>query len=595
LRAPNSCAGDPVKIGRTRMLLPGRAWRPIALTAALLCALSTAPAVGASNGGGDIRVIVRGLPPGQPALMRVEGAAVSRVVRVRRRTIRGLLPGVYEFSLLPVVIRREARGIHRGAVAYPAKGRLQVTVTASHSSRVTATYTAIVNPRVVALSTPVVETYGIPGRPRALLLPPVLARPAIGTVLTSGPTPQLPFGLIAKVKRTRPIRRGLMVWLAPVTLPKATPEFAFTGHLPLAPTVGTGARSRAHASNTCAGPHLLQFGAHLDAVEVRHAFLGAWPPQLELTLAVRTTEWLGVAAAAAGIKCSWSLGELGPYEAAVPLGPVVVPVYATIPVSAYAHIDGRLTVGSFNVASTTVAQVAAGFARDEAKLAEQGSNVWISGSPSISGSAALSASITVQAGVGVAKVANVHVQAGFGPKLDWSTGHNCNLVFDLGSLSGGVTAFGTSLNTPAFTPLKLHVWSGCASPPPPVGQPPQPPPTAPPSNPPPTSTQPPVEPPQPPPPPANYNETTGGETHTWTNYTNAGGYEGPTIPSNATVAIACKLSGFRVEDGNTWWYRIASSPWNGAYYASADAFYNNGQTSGSLKGTPFFDPNIPNC
>ena len=98
-----------------------------------------------------------------------------------------------------------------------------------------------------------------------------------------------------------------------------------------------------------------------------------------------------------------------------------------------------------------------------------------------------------------------------------------------------------------------------------------------------------------PPPAPTHAETTGGVTHTWTNYTNAGGTEGPSIPSNDTVQIACSLTGFRVADGNTWWYRIASSPWNGAYYASADAFYNNGQTSGSLLGTPFVDPAVPGC
>jgi hypothetical protein len=92
-----------------------------------------------------------------------------------------------------------------------------------------------------------------------------------------------------------------------------------------------------------------------------------------------------------------------------------------------------------------------------------------------------------------------------------------------------------------------------------------------------------------------YSETTGGVVHTWTNYTNAGGTEGPSIPSNDTIEIACRLPGFAVADGNTWWYRIASSPWNGAYYASADAFYNNGQASGSLIGTPFVDPAVASC
>lgn len=95
--------------------------------------------------------------------------------------------------------------------------------------------------------------------------------------------------------------------------------------------------------------------------------------------------------------------------------------------------------------------------------------------------------------------------------------------------------------------------------------------------------------------PPTYAETVGGVTHTWTNYLNAGGTQGPSIPSNATVQIACKVTGFKVEDGDTWWYRVASAPWNGAYYASADAFYNNGQTSGSLHGTPFVDPAVPNC
>ena len=103
--------------------------------------------------------------------------------------------------------------------------------------------------------------------------------------------------------------------------------------------------------------------------------------------------------------------------------------------------------------------------------------------------------------------------------------------------------------------------------------------------------------PQPPPAPApgTYAETTGGAANTWTNWTNAGGQQGPTIPGFATVQIACKLPGFRVADGNAWWYRIAQAPWNNQFYVSADAFYNNGQTSGSLHGTPFVDPNVRDC
>jgi surface antigen len=98
-----------------------------------------------------------------------------------------------------------------------------------------------------------------------------------------------------------------------------------------------------------------------------------------------------------------------------------------------------------------------------------------------------------------------------------------------------------------------------------------------------------------PPPPPSWSETAGGVTHTWTNYMNAGGTQGPSIASNQTIAVSCAVQGFAVADGDTWWYRIHSSPWNDTFYASADAFYNNGQTSGSLLGTPFVDPAVAHC
>ncbi len=146
----------------------------------------------------------------------------------------------------------------------------------------------------------------------------------------------------------------------------------------------------------------------------------------------------------------------------------------------------------------------------------------------------------------------------------------------------------------AFTGY-IHFKDIPSEPPPPPPPPPTPTPTPTPTAiPTPTPPTTPTSPPTPPPAPT-HAETTGGVTHTWTNYTNAGGSEGPSVTSNATIQIACRIVGFRVADGDTWWYRIASSPWNNAYYASADAFYNNGQTSGSLLGTPFVDEAVPSC
>jgi hypothetical protein len=99
----------------------------------------------------------------------------------------------------------------------------------------------------------------------------------------------------------------------------------------------------------------------------------------------------------------------------------------------------------------------------------------------------------------------------------------------------------------------------------------------------------------PPPTSSDYAETTGSVAHTWTDYADAGGDEGPAIASNETVQVTCRAQGFAVADGDTWWYQIVSSPWSNGYWVSADAFYNDGATSGSLSGTPFFDPIVPVC
>lgn len=95
--------------------------------------------------------------------------------------------------------------------------------------------------------------------------------------------------------------------------------------------------------------------------------------------------------------------------------------------------------------------------------------------------------------------------------------------------------------------------------------------------------------------PQTYPQVAGGYANTWSDYRSAGGTPGPGIHGGSTVHMACRLEGFRVSNGNTWWYRIAQAPWNHAFYATADAFYNNGQTSGSLLGTPYVDTAVPLC
>ncbi len=96
-----------------------------------------------------------------------------------------------------------------------------------------------------------------------------------------------------------------------------------------------------------------------------------------------------------------------------------------------------------------------------------------------------------------------------------------------------------------------------------------------------------------------YAETPGrGGVATFTDYQDAGGSQGPRISEHETVQVTCRIEGFEPADHgipDNWWYKIASSPWNNAYYAYAEPFYNNGQTSGPLSGTPAVDTSVPVC
>jgi hypothetical protein len=90
-------------------------------------------------------------------------------------------------------------------------------------------------------------------------------------------------------------------------------------------------------------------------------------------------------------------------------------------------------------------------------------------------------------------------------------------------------------------------------------------------------------------------EVSGGVAHTWSNPHVAGGRAGREIMGGESVLIACRLRGFKVQDGNVWWYLIDSRPWSRRFFVTADTFYNDGRTSGSLRGSAFVDPRVARC
>lgn len=94
---------------------------------------------------------------------------------------------------------------------------------------------------------------------------------------------------------------------------------------------------------------------------------------------------------------------------------------------------------------------------------------------------------------------------------------------------------------------------------------------------------------------ATYAEQEGHHgVDTFTNYHNASGV-GPKIDPAAWVNVSCKVYDPYIASVNPggYWYRIASSPWNDAYYSPANTFMNGDPWNGPYSHD--VDASVPDC
>lgn len=100
----------------------------------------------------------------------------------------------------------------------------------------------------------------------------------------------------------------------------------------------------------------------------------------------------------------------------------------------------------------------------------------------------------------------------------------------------------------------------------------------------------------PPPPPQTWaeQETPNHPVNTFTNYHNASGM-GPAIAAGQWVQVSCKVYDPTIQSVNPdgYWYRIASAPWNGAYYSPANTFMNGDPYGGPYTHNTDFA--VANC
>lgn len=100
-----------------------------------------------------------------------------------------------------------------------------------------------------------------------------------------------------------------------------------------------------------------------------------------------------------------------------------------------------------------------------------------------------------------------------------------------------------------------------------------------------------------PPRPSNrvWVETTGTPAHTWANPSNPGVHAGPPLGPREAVSVSCRVRGYVVSDGDPWWYRLAGKDWHNDFYATSDAFYNNGQINGPVDNGIIVDDQVALC
>lgn len=456
------------------------------LAPAVAAAGAHAPGTGRASAAGRGRLTVRvvGLPPRQPAALRLVGPPQTahgrrlhrRLSPRKARTILRLAPGHYRLSASPVTIRRGHGAIRRGARAIPSRRRVGFRVAAGGSRTVTVRYGSILNPGVVDVSHSIARVLGSPTAPSAVVLKPGV-RVAHGSILSSKPSPKLPHGLLARAISVTGTRRQQVV-LRGASVYEVAPSFTFD--VPVTVTEGASASQIAQCAGSSSEP-----GAHPFVKLSDFHVSGGWTTTRFGFVNVKTgakaelhfdaSAGIKVSTSAA-LKCQLNLPSLGFQGMAGP-----IPVYGGIRPGAEAEVSGGASLTSEGSTEVTLGVKAGG-------LPPHASPILGFSTPKFTVSAGVSAeikaglSLAAELGVGAENAANLHVDLKNGVDFSAKPGE-CSWDLDLGAFSATGEIGPLSISTPSTPSIHKNLWhAACGAPPPPP--PPAPAPPAPPSPPP---------------------------------------------------------------------------------------------------------------
>ncbi len=416
---------------------------------------------------------VTGLPPSVAANVVVRGPGFSGVLR-RSRTLSRLRPGRYRFTVRSVTIPGGHR-VRAGSLALPATAPTVVQVLAGHRANARLRYGTIIGPNVRRLKISPFSVRGSPENPTALVLPAV-PRTKVGMILTASPSAKLPAGLFHKVVSVRRAGRLFVVTLKPAKLTDAFAQVAFnsTVNFRAGGTVG-----EAHSAGfdplvaslqmsdftRCSLPvadsylnEQQSFGVKAEVQFYVPTFFGIPDglPEGKIALTANASASLqALIRKNTGCSASRTLATL---PGDIPVGPVVVPVFLEVSLFGSASLSQDLHVQANAGLSLT------------AGVEFHGTNIHnISGahgsaSESASGAGKVALGVGFRFAVGVASIADVHLdvkpQLAFEASLDGNCSLSLGAPFQVG-VSLGPFAINQPLGGPSATLYR------CPKPPPP--------------------------------------------------------------------------------------------------------------------------------
>lgn len=437
----------------------------VAVLIGLTAAWSAAPA-SAAPAQGSLLVTTTGVAKGQPVKVVISRKGQrTRVVRGRRTLLRGLRAGRWTVRVLPVTTRRRVGVVPRGARVLPRRSRLSVTITAKRTKRLGIAYGSVINPKALAAPR-ALSVAGDPTLPSAVTVAAGSA-PRAGSFILSGPTDQLPDGLVATVTKVSSGPGGsktLALKNVPVT--DAVPVIAYSGPIlgqrPQIMDLGTLVDLKLSGSDCgVTGGYEVGGGFSLSSPSLEADInAGVFGVGARANLVVRARPRVSASfTTSAGVFCEKELAAPTKILGYITVGPVPIPVYAAIPLKMRAQSTAQMALTAsvaWNMAVGVRTQGTRVVPVFEANSPQTDINV------SADSPTTIGPSVGLEVGLGVRKLASVNVSASTAVEFT-AASRQCSWDWKLGDLQGAVAVGPLTVKTPTAFTMNHRLWTGCGA------------------------------------------------------------------------------------------------------------------------------------